>query len=325
MDINLEGIFPQIFWFPYSYILALGPLLYFYTKSLTGTISVTRKDLIHFLPVLVETLVHIYFIIGSIRSGEPIYNVSGFLILTITELVATAGSIFIYATRCLALIRSHEAWLLQHFSDPKNITLSWLFDLIKYLKMLWIFGLAFEVAFLIFWKFQIHSMPIYILIYILLGVVIYSTYWIGIQALIKSEVLTENKVDKAPRKESTLVYARLGDHELKSYADALQDLMQREKLYLHETLSLRMLATRLQWDPNLVSYVLNNKLRKSFYDFVNEQRIEEVKRKIDDPAYCHFKMVEIGYECGFNSKATFNRVFKRFTGKSPTEYKEAVH
>ena len=100
--------------------------------------------------------------------------------------------------------------------------------------------------------------------------------------------------------------------------------MQKEKLYLHETLSLRTLANRLQLDPNLVSYVLNNIFHKSFYDYVNEFRIEEVKRKIDDPAYSHFKIVEIAYECGFNSKATFNRVFKKLTGKSPSEYKKAL-
>jgi putative ABC transport system permease protein len=101
-------------------------------------------------------------------------------------------------------------------------------------------------------------------------------------------------------------------------------LMKVEKLYLHEALTLRMLAMRLQADPNLVSFVLNNVLNKTFYDYVNEFRIEEVKRKISDPAYAHLKIVEIAYECGFNSKATFNRVFKKHIGKSPSEYREAT-
>jgi putative ABC transport system permease protein len=59
-------------------------------------------------------------------------------------------------------------------------------------------------------------------------------------------------------------------------------------------------------------------------DYVNELRIEEVKRKMDDPACSHIKIIEIAYECGFNSKATFNRVFKKLTGKPPTEYKKAT-
>jgi YesN/AraC family two-component response regulator len=136
-------------------------------------------------------------------------------------------------------------------------------------------------------------------------------------------MLMENRTIALPTENSN-VYARLNDAEIKGYVEAINQTMQKEKLYLHETLSLRTLAKRLQMDPNLVSYVLNNVLDKSFYDYVNEFRIEEVKRKIDDPAYSHLKMVEVGYECGFNSKATFNRVFKKLTGKSPSEYKKVL-
>ena len=171
-----------------------------------------------------------------------------------------------------------------------------------------------------FYNFNCTCIPVYLLLYILLGVITYSNYWIAIQTLIKSEVLTEKKSIILPS-DNTNVYSRLTDAEIKHNADALSSLMQKEKLFLHETLSLRTLAGKLQKDPNLVSYILNNFFHKSFYDYVNDYRIEEVKNKIDDPAYSHFKIVEIAYECGFNSKATFNRVFKKSTGKSPSEYK----
>ena len=211
--------------------------------------------------------------------------------------------------------------MVENFSNQRDVTLSWLFKLIKYLRVLWIFWLTFELAFIVFWQFKMHVIPVYILLYLLLGVITYSNYWIGIQALIKSEVVTEkNPVNPLP--ENTNAYSRLSERELQDHVDAISKLMEREKLYLHETLSLRTLAAKLQKDPNLVSYVLNNVFHKSFYDYINELRIEEVKKKIDDPAYSHFKIVEIGFECGFNSKATFNRVFKKITGKSPTEYKK---
>src|SRR5688572_14541964 len=112
MDINLEGIFLQILWFPYSYILALGPLLFFYTRSLTEIgFKIKRRQFIHFLPVSVELIVQLYFITESIKSHEPIYNVSGFLMLRIAELAGAAISILVYSGRCLALIKIHEAWL----------------------------------------------------------------------------------------------------------------------------------------------------------------------------------------------------------------------
>lgn len=324
IDTNLDYIFNQVFWLPYSYLLAIGPLLFFYTKSLTeSNFQTSNKAFIHFLPVTVEALMQAFFICESIRNNIQPYEVQGFLWFRVVEFVGTGVSILIYGKQCLSLIRIHEARLVENFSNQKDITLSWLFKLIKYLRVLWIFWLVFELSFILFWQFQMHLIPVYLLLYILLGVITYSNYWIGIQALIKSEALIEKKPISLPA-ENANVYTRLNEADIKGYVEALNQLMQKEKLYLHETLSLRTLASRLQLDPNLVSYVLNNIFHKSFYDYVNEFRIEDVKSKIDDPAYTHFKIVEIAYECGFNSKATFNRVFKKLTGRSPSEYKKAL-
>lgn len=322
IDTNLPDIFTGVFWFPYSYLLAIGPLLFFYTKSLTeSNFRFSLKESIHLLPVAVEVLIQSVFITKSFRNNILFYEVQGFLMFRIVEFIGTGTSIVVYGQRCLALIRVHEAWVVENFSSQKDITLSWLLKLIKYLRVLWIFWLVFELAFILFWQFQLHLIPVYLILYILLGVITYSNYWIGIQALIKSEVLTEKKAISAPS-ENASVYSRLPDVEVKRYVEALSQLMLKEKLYLHETLNLRTLANRLQIDSNLLSYVLNNILHKSFYDYVNEFRIGEIKQKLDDPAYSHLKIVEIAFECGFNSKASFNRVFKKLIGISPSEYKK---
>lgn len=321
IDTNLADIFVQIFWFPYSYLLAIGPLLFFYTKSLTEfDFRFSINDWVHFLPVLLEVLAESYFIRESIRHDKLFYDVNGFLGFRIVELIGTATSILVYGRQSLMVIKIHETRVVEQFSNQKDVTLLWLSKLIKYLRVLWIFWLVFELSFILFWQFKMHLIPVYLLLYILLGIITYSNYWIAIQALGKSEALIEKKVISLPS-ENINVYSRLNESEIKGYTEALGQLMEAEKLYLHETLSLRTLAARLQMDPNLVSYVLNHVFRKSFYDYVNEFRIEEVKIKMDDPAYTHLKIVEIAYECGFNSKATFNRVFKKFTGKSPSEYK----
>ena len=321
IDTNLADLFKPVFWVPYSYLLAIGPLLFFYTKALTTIdFKIDTKASFHFLPVLIEVLIQMVFINSSIRSNTLVYDLPGFLIFRIVEFAGTAISILLYGKQCLSLVKAHEAWAMANFSNQKDITLSWLSKLIKYLLVLWIFWLAFELSFFLFLQFQLHLLLVYLLLYILLGVITYSNYWIAIQTLIKSDVLTEKKSAILPT-DNANVYSRLTEAEIKRNADALSDLMQKEKLFLHETLSLRTLASKLQKDPNLVSYILNNFFQKSFYDYVNDFRIEEVKNKIDDPAYSHFKIVEIAYECGFNSKATFNRVFKKSTGKSPSEYK----
>lgn len=322
IDTNVGDIFRQFFWFPYSYLLALGPLMYLYTKSLTQhDFKVGSGALRHFVPVVVEFLAQLYFIREGIESNRVHYDITGFIAFRIVQLAAAAISIVLYGKNSLELIRRHEAAMVENFSNQRDVTLSWLYRLVKYLRLLWIFWLVFEVLFILFLQFQMHFLPVYLALYTLLGVTTYCTYWIGVQALAKAGVHIEMVPAQVPPEKSG-VYSRLDESDLNNYAEALNTLMQKEKLYLHETLSLRMLAQRLNIEPNLVSHVLNSVLRKSFYDYVNEFRIEEVKRKIDDPAYRHLKIVEVAYECGFNSKATFNRVFKKVTGRPPSDFRK---
>src|SRR5688572_834384 len=209
IDTNLADIFKQVFWFPYSYLFAIGPLLYFYTKALTTSdFKMGVKESFHFLPVLGEVLIQAFFITASIRQNILFYDVPGFLIFRIIEFAGTAISILIYGKQCLTLIRSHEAWVAENFSNQKDITLQWLSKLIKYLRVLWVFWLIFEMSFILFLQFQLHLVLVYLLLYILLGVIAYSNYWIAIQAIIKSDVLTEKKTITAPP-DTANVYSRL--------------------------------------------------------------------------------------------------------------------
>ncbi len=321
IDTNLGDLFPQLFWFPYSYLLALGPLLYFYTKSLTANeFKIGMFAMPHFLPVGLEFIGQMYFIGQGISDNTVHYDVTGFIVFRIAQLVAGAFSIIIYGKKSLALIRQHELSMAANFSNQRDVTLSWLYKLVKYLRILWVAWLTFELVFTLFLQFQLHSIYVYLELYILLAITTYSTYWIGIHAFTKAGAHIEMIPVRIVPEKST-AYSKLSQADLDSYAQGLDGLMQKEKLFLHETLTLRMLAQRLNIEPNLLSHVLNNVLHKTFHDYVNEFRIEEVKRKIDDPAFRHLKIVEVAYECGFNSKATFNRVFKKITGKSPSDYR----
>ena len=322
IDTNIADRFRWSFSFPYSFLLALGPLLLFYAKSLaTPDFRVNRKDWIHILPVIVEVVVQLVLIIQSVRNNRLLYEVPGFLLFRAVEFSGAALSIFVYGKQALAILQRHEVWVADNFSNKKDITLFWLYQLIRYFRILFTSWLFFELSFMVFQRFQLHFIPVYLLLYMLLALMTYSCYWIGIQAMIKSEVLTEKRSHDSLPQETGSSYSKLSSTLMKEYSDSLERIMRDEKLYLEETLSLRTLAARLKLDANLVSFVLNTVMKKSFYDYVNEFRIDEVKRKIQDPAYQHIKIVEIGFECGFNSKATFNRVFKKCTGKSPSQYK----
>ena len=98
--------------------------------------------------------------------------------------------------------------------------------------------------------------------------------------------------------------------------------MSVDKIYLNENLSLKEFALHLKTDPNLISFILNSHMDNNFYDFVNRYRIDEVKNKLNDPANKHLTLLGIALESGFNSKTTFNRVFKQVTGITPTEFQK---
>ena len=76
--------------------------------------------------------------------------------------------------------------------------------------------------------------------------------------------------------------------------------------------------------PHELSRIINVALRKNFNDFINEYRIREIARKMQDPAYDGLTLLSIAYDAGFNSKSTFNRFFREMTGKSPAEYKNRL-
>ena len=99
-------------------------------------------------------------------------------------------------------------------------------------------------------------------------------------------------------------------------------LMDMEKPYLEPELSLADLSRRMHTNPVLLSQVINVGAGKNFNEFVNEYRVAEFKQRVRDPANSHLSFLGIALDCGFNSKATFNRAFRKCTGLSPGQYAE---
>lgn len=126
------------------------------------------------------------------------------------------------------------------------------------------------------------------------------------------------------RKLPLLKYKRssLTDEKAERYAEQLKQLMKEEEPYLEPELKLSDLAEKLSLQSHHVSQVINDKLGKSFNDFVNEYRIEKAKELLKDPNYDRFTILAISYEVGFKNKASFNSAFKKFVEVTPSEYKK---
>ena len=107
--------------------------------------------------------------------------------------------------------------------------------------------------------------------------------------------------------------------ELHPWREKLLALMTNEQPWLEPELTLAELAHRLRTNTSLLSHVINTGCGQNFNDFVNSYRVVEAERKLKDPRLGHYSLVGIALESGFNSKSTFNRVFKKLTGRTPSE------
>lgn len=100
----------------------------------------------------------------------------------------------------------------------------------------------------------------------------------------------------------------------------LLHLLNQETIYKENNLSLNDLASTLDIHPNYLSQIINEKRSENFYDFINTFRVEEFKRLIKIPKNQQFTLIALAYDCGFNSKSSFNRYFKKHTGITPSQY-----
>ncbi len=114
----------------------------------------------------------------------------------------------------------------------------------------------------------------------------------------------------------------LRDADLALWKRKVLTCLEKEKSYLNPELTLSELAIKLNTNTSVLSAVINSGFGKNFNDFVNEYRVEEFKRKAAAPDSKHLTLLAIAFDCGFNSKATFNRAFKKVTDLSPKAFLE---
>lgn len=113
---------------------------------------------------------------------------------------------------------------------------------------------------------------------------------------------------------------KLSDEECKRLLKILDKEMSKNKLYMNHSLKIADLARVAKTSSNALSYVFNQYLQKSYYDYINEYRVEEFKAAIQNDRYSRYTLEALSEHCGFSSRASFFRSFKKVTGITPNEY-----
>jgi len=310
IDIRLAAYIP--FWsrLPLQFSLAFGPLIFFYVLKITRPeYKFRRRDLIHFSPLLLELAVQVTETMESIKTGAATYDTLVFQRFNPILQVLAFISVIVYLYRCRTLIEGFYQQLKFTGGDRFRNELRWLYHLVTGFGLLWLLWIPFVATDYFYYNYQLGAQAYYPLCFLLVSMII----WMAARAFLRPEISV--LVDTAS------ILKPLPPAELKQKGTWLKKVVKENRYYQDPELSLSSLAEKLELTTHELSRILNTVLKKTFNDFINEYRVQEAARKMQDPAYDHITLLGIAFESGFNSQSTFSRIFKQMTGKSPVEYK----
>ncbi|WDZ98711.1 ABC transporter permease [Mucilaginibacter sp. SJ] len=310
IDIGLSTYIHNWGRLPLQFSLAFGPLIFFYVLKITRPeYKFTRRDLLHFSPLLVEQSAWALEVLESIKTGRATYDTLIFQRINPVLLLLAFISVIIYLYRCRKLIENFYQELKFNGGDRYRHELKWINNLLTGFGLLWLLWIPFIAADYFYYDYQLGIQAYYPLYLLLMSMLI----WMAARAFLRPEVTAQ--ADNMP------VLKPLLPAELKQKGAWLKRVVKENNYYQDPELSLSSLAEKLGMHTHELSRIINTVLKKSFNDFINEYRVQAAARKMQDPANDHITLLGIAFESGFNSQSTFSRIFKQVTGKSPQDYK----
>jgi AraC-like DNA-binding protein len=305
-------ISPDLF-FVFAFAIFLeGPVLLWYVRSLTRRdFSFGLIDVMHLIPALAVP-VYLYLIYYRYPLDIQRELILDFHILgaegAYFTMFLTVQKVYviIYGVMCLLQVSGYGIMLKNNFSNERT-DLAWLRLLTGgfLLVWVWIFG-AHLVGFHMPGSDIGDIMGIsgnYMLLILVSILLVYS--------VIHPEVLENFGAD-----------GEQGRQINPEYIDRIRSVMETGKLFLNPRLTLDEFSEHAQLPPRMVSAVINRCLNQNFQEFVNRYRVEEAKQILSEPGHSLLPILDVAIMAGFNSKTTFNRFFNKFSGFTPSQYRE---
>jgi len=297
-----------------------GVLLFLYVATETSLLPKKKGFLIlHFSPIIFIYLYLISFFILTAEEKIYVFKNNGAGYELFSSILSTTISLsgVVYVLWSYLLLRKYKRTLSNENYEIKNVNIKWLQLLIGGLGTIWLVVIFTEKESLIFL-----SVVLFVFSISFFGIKQGNIFTITkiqsseIETIPKIETLTISK--EIPKEK----YAKSGLKECDSEKlfEELTFLMTDKTIYQNGELSIGELASILKVHPNYLSQIINEREGKNFYEYVNNFRVEEFKRLITIPKNQKVTLLSLAYDCGFNSKSSFNRYFKKSTGQTPSQY-----
>jgi AraC-like DNA-binding protein len=298
-------------------LLLFGPLLYLYTQSvLYRDFRLSLSKGWHFLPfVLLFVITEIYWQMeGPVQRRLMLEQVMTRKVpgYQYWDSALIFVQFFLYMFASFRLIGRFKRAAGDAFSDYRRIDIRWLSNSLLFFTAA--MALAAVNSFIGLTSLAAYWLPVFLVV---IGLVWVYINVLLLKALRDSElfaVLEEGKRDApvGPADEWKEVLVRLRVH------------METRRPWLEPDLTLEELASQLALRPKVLSQAINEGLGQNFFEFINTYRIGEAKRLLTNPADKKITVLEVLYQVGFNSKSSFNTVFKKQTGMTPSEFKKKM-
>lgn len=296
----------QLYFIPIYYSLSVAPLFYLFIKS-KFSYRLNKSDLLHLVIPTIQAIV--YFSIGfrSVAFKSMLYDENAFRLYLQIESLLFPISLVGYTVFALLFLQGKD-----------NSKYFWTKDIKKWLTkfsagMLFIAVMEFCFS-LMEYNTSLTLLPIFPFYLVHTFTLSAFVFWISINGF--KQYYPLQIFTSKPSQDD----AAIDEKELSGLLEELELLMTKDKTFLNPDLNLELLSSYLGISEKHCSYLLNKGLNMNFNQYVNNFRIEAFKERIKEGQNKNFTLTSIAYECGFNSKSTFNRVFKSTCGVTPSEF-----
>ncbi|HNP08449.1 MAG TPA: AraC family transcriptional regulator [Cyclobacteriaceae bacterium] len=309
-----------------------GPLIYIYTQSvLNDELDLRPIDLVHLIPysAVLALVLCVHYLTANtvtISNGYIIFKDGAPLALKVlVNLTKLITLTYIGVSLYKVLVRARG--LSQYHSNPERIHLAWLRlfllgigigDVVLYL------AIPDMLGFYMLSDYQIAALSTFVGVafsYLASFVNYRHQFELNVMTASMSSVgLSSNQLVDETATEVKYRNSGLTEAKALELSYALNQYMNETKPYLNKNLTLRDVADELNLTPNTVSQVINNCMKKNFFEFINEFRVLEFKKNIRLGQHDNYTILAVAQECGFASKSTFYSTFKKITGQTPADF-----
>jgi len=311
---NEEEELPLFVQYVPIYIRTAIPIgLYFFVRFLVNPKNpMKRWERLWYVPILLEIATELTYIPINLFLKESAIDASEYFLLIAEESIGLIAGI-VLPILAIRKINRYENFLLNNYSSISWKSLRWLRNLIALVLVIMIVWLFSHFQFILGYENEgTYTFVSLGLLLFLFGM----GYFVILQYPLFRVVPYENQkgIDATSKKLSP---------KTNEYHQRLLKLMEDKSVYVDTELTLSTLAEKLAISPGYLSQIINEKEDKNFFEFVNRYRIDAAKMKLVNPDYNQYSIMGIALESGFNSKSTFNALFKKYTGQTPSSFKRA--